>query len=419
MRILRLWIGVSLVSLVFMMGCSSGQGASTSDDSSEETIAQLPSPTPATTEAPTATPQPTPTEEPVSATIDESDGGIITSDNPSANNDAAGSAGSITCSPVTSWPVYTVVSGDTLSRIAARTDSSISDLATANCIDDPGLLTIGQQLYVPRQPDAQAASSDQTTTNAQQPASDNTTVTNNDCRVTLIEQTTVMDSPESTSRNPIGSLSINTVIVPVAYKSLPYYGVHYGIAFGDGYGWVSAPDEPACTSLPDTLPNEETGDDPVSDHGYTCYYTPQQPIGIRTFPKNDEPVTQTLTAGVTYEVKSDGMEGWYYVEATDPFVSGWAQFTPSGNCADLPINPYFCTFIATTEATVYAQSNEGARVMGTLAQGEERRFTDFGPAYTGEGEATYWIRIVYTAQRAIQGFVRNTDGVLQGRCPTR
>lgn len=477
---IHVWISISLVSLLVMVGCSLNQGSSTGSDASEESIAQIPSPTPVITESPTRTPQPTLAEDP-EPIIEESDDGIIAS-----NDVAVADAAPVACTLRTSWPTYTVVSGDTLSRIASRTNSSVSELAAANCMNDPSLLTVGQQLYVPRQPQRAEASSDQI-------VSDNARSTNDDCRIvltqrtpvvnapqgtgrvtlgyldpnttvipvihfdglpyygidydgvigwvdaqpqgdcsnlpnsvpeanacrfTLPEQTTVMDSPESTDRNSLGYLAAGTVVTPVAYKVLSYYGVHYGIPFNNRYGWISAPDQPACTGLPDTLPGEPRND-PAPNPGYACSYTPQQPIEIRTFPTYDDPVDQTLTVGVTYEVKSDGLEGWYYVEAADPFVSGWAQFTPSGDCANLPVNPYFCTFVATTEATVYAQSNEGARVMGTLPQGEERRFSDFGPAYTGSRNASYWIRVVYTPQRAVSGFIRNTEGVLQGRCPVR
>lgn len=61
------------------------------------------------------------------------------------------------CFPQTGWPVYTVVPGDTLSLIAQRIGSTVSQLATANCLTNPELIFVGQQLYVPQLPPAATA----------------------------------------------------------------------------------------------------------------------------------------------------------------------------------------------------------------------------------------------------------------------
>jgi len=55
----------------------------------------------------------------------------------------------VNCFPQTAWPVYTVVPGDTLSRIAERSGATTAQLATANCLSNPGLIYVGQRLYVP------------------------------------------------------------------------------------------------------------------------------------------------------------------------------------------------------------------------------------------------------------------------------
>lgn len=54
------------------------------------------------------------------------------------------------CTIRTEWPLYTVARGDTLSDIANRSGSSVSELTTANCLDNPDALRVGQQLHVPR-----------------------------------------------------------------------------------------------------------------------------------------------------------------------------------------------------------------------------------------------------------------------------
>lgn len=53
------------------------------------------------------------------------------------------------CTPFTSWPTIVIQAGDTLADIAARTGSSVDQLAQANCLTDPGLIYAGQPLYVP------------------------------------------------------------------------------------------------------------------------------------------------------------------------------------------------------------------------------------------------------------------------------
>ncbi len=53
------------------------------------------------------------------------------------------------------WAIfYTVVAGDTLGSIAARTNSTTGQLAAANCLTNPNNIVVGQQLRVPRVPSA-------------------------------------------------------------------------------------------------------------------------------------------------------------------------------------------------------------------------------------------------------------------------
>lgn len=61
----------------------------------------------------------------------------------------------VNCTPQTTWPVYTVVAGDTLSRIAERVGSTVAQLASANCLSNTGLIFVGQRLYVPALPATQ------------------------------------------------------------------------------------------------------------------------------------------------------------------------------------------------------------------------------------------------------------------------
>lgn len=90
---------------------------------------------------PTNTPQPTSTP-------------IASDDDDDSNSGSGNSNGGtvITCTIRTDWQIYTVVRGDTLSSLARRTNSTVNALANANCLNDPGAISVGQQLRVPRQP---------------------------------------------------------------------------------------------------------------------------------------------------------------------------------------------------------------------------------------------------------------------------
>src|SRR5690606_38290742 len=47
------------------------------------------------------------------------------------------------------WVTYSVQSGDTLSGLAAPTGSTLAQLISVNCLENPRLLVSGQQLYLP------------------------------------------------------------------------------------------------------------------------------------------------------------------------------------------------------------------------------------------------------------------------------
>lgn len=58
----------------------------------------------------------------------------------------------IPCQMQSNWPVYTVQTGDTLARIAARAGSTVYALTYANCLANPNYIYPGQQLFVPMIP---------------------------------------------------------------------------------------------------------------------------------------------------------------------------------------------------------------------------------------------------------------------------
>ncbi|MBZ0284939.1 MAG: DUF5666 domain-containing protein [Anaerolineae bacterium] len=79
-------------------------------------------------------------------------------DNSNDNSDDNGNDNAVVLPPncvatqPAGWTTYAIRSGDTLSGIADRTDSSISELALANCIADPRFIVAGMTIFVPRQP---------------------------------------------------------------------------------------------------------------------------------------------------------------------------------------------------------------------------------------------------------------------------
>ncbi len=62
------------------------------------------------------------------------------------------SSPAISCNPRTDWPLYTVVSGDTLANIARLVNSTTGTLTEANCLANPNMLVAGQHIRVPMLP---------------------------------------------------------------------------------------------------------------------------------------------------------------------------------------------------------------------------------------------------------------------------
>lgn len=55
------------------------------------------------------------------------------------------------CAPRTDWQVYVVTRNDNLTNIAKRFNTTVAELAQANCLANPNRLMRGQTLYVPPQ----------------------------------------------------------------------------------------------------------------------------------------------------------------------------------------------------------------------------------------------------------------------------
>jgi hypothetical protein len=57
------------------------------------------------------------------------------------------------CSPPDDWYEYTVARGDSLTRIAQATNSTVDELIAANCLDNPNRIRVGDTILVPNEPD--------------------------------------------------------------------------------------------------------------------------------------------------------------------------------------------------------------------------------------------------------------------------
>lgn len=88
-------------------------------------------------------------------TDDDDDDGIDDDDENSSDDDddRVNIGNNCAIAIPTGWTTYVVTSGDSLSSIASRTDSSVQELAQINCIANPSSLSAGVTLAVPRTPD--------------------------------------------------------------------------------------------------------------------------------------------------------------------------------------------------------------------------------------------------------------------------
>ena len=126
---------LSLVLMIIVSACTLASDNDTGSEAESTITVNAPVVTEEVVQS-TNTPQPTLVPQATTDTTNNTDGVI--------SDDA--------CTPQTTGVIYTVASGDTLSSIASRVNSTVNQLATANCLDDVNALVIGQQLYVPRLP---------------------------------------------------------------------------------------------------------------------------------------------------------------------------------------------------------------------------------------------------------------------------
>ncbi len=127
----RLWIfaGIAAVFALVLTGCFGGGG----DDESSETTTTTTTAAPAVsvvTPPPVQPPTPTAAPPPVPTTV-------------------APVPPSTTAAPTSSSLTYTIQSGDTLVAIADRFNVSVDDIVTANSLDNPDIISVGQQLTIP------------------------------------------------------------------------------------------------------------------------------------------------------------------------------------------------------------------------------------------------------------------------------
>lgn len=69
----------------------------------------------------------------------------------SATNPTPTAPSTATCAIRKDWYEHIVSGGDTLFNISQRSGSSVDELVSANCLEDPSRISVGQKLYIPNQ----------------------------------------------------------------------------------------------------------------------------------------------------------------------------------------------------------------------------------------------------------------------------
>lgn len=128
---LGIFAGIAAIFALVLTGCFGGGGDDESSETTTTTTTATVAPTvsvvtppPVQPPTPTAAPAPTPT--------------VATP--PSPTTAAPASSSSLT---------YTIQSGDTLAAIADRFNVSVDAIVAANSIDNPDVISVGQQLTIP------------------------------------------------------------------------------------------------------------------------------------------------------------------------------------------------------------------------------------------------------------------------------
>lgn len=107
----------------------------------QPTLTETPESRPSSTPSPTQTREvrPTATETPMREGQNGQDGQNISAPSPTA---------CVIIVPA-GWDRYRIQSGDTLSSLAARTDTTVQRIMTVNCLDNANVLTVGQVIFLP------------------------------------------------------------------------------------------------------------------------------------------------------------------------------------------------------------------------------------------------------------------------------
>lgn len=380
------------------------------------------------------------------------------------------------CSIRTDRVTYIVQAGDTLAKIASRTGSTVADLTQANCLANANILSVGQQLYVPRTPDTPTTNTDVVIVS-----------TDKTCRIIVNKRTEIVDLPQGTSASILGYLPAGSIVEPtVQISALKTYGFN----FNGQTGWINIQPTGDCSQLPD-LYDQNDDDNRCIIHVNTRTEVVNAPQGtgrtilgyleagsvveptlhfeglpyygfnyqgqtgwinatptgdcsnLQTGSSNDDPspagctittanslkgyalpdasstVVDNLLAGITYNVTGKHPASWYKVKFPESGMEGWVQTEASGNCNNLPGQVYECQFVGDTTVPIYRNPEIGSDQLDTLQTGDVYRFGAFGGEWTSGDVTGYWVEVFYTIQRPLAGFIQNTGGHLEGACPSR
>ncbi len=277
-----------------------------------------------------------------------------------------------TCTKRTDWIVYTVKQGDTLGQIAGRVGSSTSELTQSNCLENANILTVGQQLYVPRQASPNTSSNSTVSNNT------NSTTDENACRITITARTEIVNAPQGTGRTIFGYLDAGTIVIPTTQvKELGYFGFDYN----GQIGWINAQPTGDCSRLPDVF------DQQPNDNSCLIYVTSRTEV-VDTPQGTGRTILGHLPAGSVVE-PTIHFEGLSYYGFNFNGNTGWINVSPTGDCSNLsnstgetntddPI-PSDCTYKSATPTQLYLYPDTSYQVVTTLETGISYEVTASSP----------------------------------------
>ena len=272
------------------------------------------------------------------------------------------SSGTPACTPRSDWTiVYVVVAGDTMSSLAVRTRSTVSELASGNCLSNPNAITAGQQLRVPRTPQSAPpptviVPTVPTGTIQTGAVSISASITSDAGFVYLLRGETVVvtwqNPPSGLSTASFALYSTGGIMQTIGDDPNPADGVSiaWSVPAGlNGQQLMASGRFSTGTAVASSYPVNVASAPP---RGQGCEITPQNAGGATVYmgPNAASGAFGMLSRGQYVEVLGRSLNGWYGFDpaAAQAGATGAARLrwvavdTPlygRGNCAGIPPEP--------------------------------------------------------------------------------